>query len=86
MKANKGEKRPVEDNFFLLFVDDVIYRLNGNYGTLHNTSEAGQMEGGSMNSDFLRFSSIHEWHLRSLIDILPRVFFPRYHHLINSSR
>lgn len=71
VKANEG---PVEDNFFLLFVDDVIYRLNGNYGTLHNTSEAGQMEGGSMDSDFLCFSSIHEWHLRSLIEILHRVF------------
>lgn len=72
-----------------LFVDDVIYRLNGNYGTLEDT-QAGHRKGGSIQMKFSNLSLHCQSHLK-IFNWYSSFFLLlslRYHHhrLINSSR
>lgn len=89
-KHNKGQKCPWTTVPSSLFVDDVIYRLNGNYGTLEDT-QAGHKKGGSIQMEFSILSlhcqshlKIFNWYSSSRSFLLPLRY--HHHHLINSSR
>lgn len=65
----QGRKVPRERKVSLPFVDDVIYRLNGNYGTLEKTSHASKDRPNAVPSEGnkviqMHFFSIHEWHFK----------------------